>query len=293
MFLHKNRQDTVNQNNQNVPEIIVPSVPNIIISSKRFSLSLGINDYPGTQNDLKGCVNDAKNWFEVLTTIYNFKAQMLLDSQATKGRVVEILGNYMRDSKSGENYVITGSSHGTSIPDINSDEFDGKDEAICLHDSLLIDDDFRAIINQLHPEASLMIVSDSCFSGSVTRAFLASNNKKEGLERIPKYLPPSDVVEAAQLIALPTKKRMFFQETDMREILLSGCKDNEYSYDTRLGGSPCGALSYFATKAIREKPDATYEEFYATIRKSLPNNDYNQTPQLEGSALNKKKILFT
>lgn len=290
MFLHKHKQDAGNQNVPLVP--LVPSVPNIIISSKRFSLSWGINDYPGTQNDLNGCVNDAKNWFEVLTTIYGFKAQVLLDSQATRNRVIEILGNYMRDSKSGENYAITGSSHGTSIIDVNGDEFDGKDEAICLYDGLLIDDDLRAIINQLHPEASLTIISDSCFSGSVTRAFLASNNKRAGVERIPKYLPPSDVVQAAQLIALPTKSRMFYQEADMREIVLSGCKDNEYSYDTRLGGKPCGALSYFATKAIREKPDATYEEFYATIRKSLPNGDYNQTPQLEGKSENKKKILF-
>ncbi len=26
------------------------------------ALCIGINDYPGTQNDLSGCVNDANDW---------------------------------------------------------------------------------------------------------------------------------------------------------------------------------------------------------------------------------------
>ncbi len=26
------------------------------------ALCIGINDYPGTQNDLSGCVNDAQDW---------------------------------------------------------------------------------------------------------------------------------------------------------------------------------------------------------------------------------------
>ena len=31
------------------------------------ALCIGINDYPGTQNDLNGCVNDARDWAAALT----------------------------------------------------------------------------------------------------------------------------------------------------------------------------------------------------------------------------------
>ena len=29
---------------------------------KKTALCIGINNYPGTQNDLNGCVNDANDW---------------------------------------------------------------------------------------------------------------------------------------------------------------------------------------------------------------------------------------
>ena len=31
------------------------------------ALCIGINDYPGTDNDLSGCVNDAQDWAEELS----------------------------------------------------------------------------------------------------------------------------------------------------------------------------------------------------------------------------------
>lgn len=36
------------------------------------ALCVGINDYPGSGNDLKGCVNDAKAWAELLIEHYGF-----------------------------------------------------------------------------------------------------------------------------------------------------------------------------------------------------------------------------
>ena len=45
------------------------------------SLHIGINDYPGTQNDLSGCVNDANDWEKTLSD-RGFQTITLLDAQA-------------------------------------------------------------------------------------------------------------------------------------------------------------------------------------------------------------------
>jgi metacaspase-1 len=49
------------------------------------ALCVGINDYPYEGNDLKGCVNDAKGWADLLIGSFDFaQADMtlLLDSGA-------------------------------------------------------------------------------------------------------------------------------------------------------------------------------------------------------------------
>ena len=51
------------------------------------ALCIGINDYPGTQNDLSGCVNDANDWAAALAA-RNFSVTKLLDAQATKAAMV-------------------------------------------------------------------------------------------------------------------------------------------------------------------------------------------------------------
>jgi len=49
--------------------------------SKR-AICIGINNYPGTDSDLSGCVNDAKDWAKVLRE-RDFSVQTLIDRQAT------------------------------------------------------------------------------------------------------------------------------------------------------------------------------------------------------------------
>jgi len=261
----------------------------IIVSSDRASMTCGINDYIGTSNDLQGCVNDAIGWSDVLIK-RGFKNILLKDSQVTKDIFIQTFGNYVADAKSGQSIVITNSSHGTSLPDRNGDDPDGKDEALCLYDGFLIDDDIRGIIKNLVDGVNLTIISDSCFSGTCTRSFLSA---VRGINPpVPRFMPPPDNVDAARLGILPVKNRMFYSEEDMKEILISGCNDNEYSYDAYFGGSYHGAMSYFAQKIINENGPLTYKQFYDKLRSNLPQNFYPQTPQLEGKDENKNKIMF-
>ena len=38
----------------------------------------------------------------------------------------------------------------------------------------------------------------------------------------------------------------------MKEVLVSGCRDNQYSYDARIDGTYHGAMTYFALRTIEE-----------------------------------------
>ena len=54
------------------------------------ALCVGINDYPGTNMDLAGCVNDAKDW-QALLERRGYRVDALHDREATRARIVEAL----------------------------------------------------------------------------------------------------------------------------------------------------------------------------------------------------------
>jgi hypothetical protein len=145
----------------------------------------------------------------------------------------------------------------------------------------VLDDELRAIINTLYPQATLVVISDSCFSGTVTREIPKGK---------PRFLPPPGWIPG--MPPVKSRKKFLLPEAEMQEILVTGCSDEEYSYDAEIDGRPNGAMTAMALKAIRENPQATYAQFYARLRQLLPTQDYPQSPQLEGSLVNKDRLLF-
>ena len=242
------------------------------------AVCVGINNYPGIFNDLKGCVNDAKDWSALLQGL-GFETTLVLDAQATRANVKSALQGLIEATNAGDVAVFTYSGHGTQVSDKNGDEGDPYDEAVYLYDGTVIDDDLRAILNGIHPQATLVIISDSCFSGSVTR--LAPE------PALPRFILPT--VSTASKMA---RRSFLVPESGMPEILISGCSDSEYSYDAEFNGRPNGAMTAYAIQVIKQNPNVTYREFYSSLRALLPSNDYPQTPQLEGSDLNKGRKLF-
>ena len=50
------------------------------------AICIGINNYPGMFNDLKGCVNDANDWAELFAE-FGFEVKVLLDKQGTRENI--------------------------------------------------------------------------------------------------------------------------------------------------------------------------------------------------------------
>ncbi|MBN1347811.1 caspase family protein [candidate division KSB1 bacterium] len=240
------------------------------------AICVGINNYPGTGNDLKGCVNDATDWNSLLEYA-GFQTEVLLDSQATRSNILNALNNLVTGATSGDEIVFTYSGHGTSVADTSGDEPDAYDEALYVYDGILLDDELRAIFQKVAPDIHIVVISDSCFSGTVTRALISEFGKA-------RYIKTDEIPPEAKL------RKRFLSEEDMIEVLVSGCSDSEYSYDANIDGRWNGAMSAYATSVIRK--GQTYREFYEKLRGLLPSQQYPQTPQLEGSDANKDRTVF-
>jgi len=240
------------------------------------AVCIGINNYPGSSNDLNGCVNDANDWAALLE-YSGFQVEKILDGKAVKNNILNTLDDLVTSSADGDEIVFTYSGHGTSVTDRSGDEDDGYDEALYVYDGILLDDEIRAVIKKLPADVKMTVISDSCFSGTITRA-LAEGGAKA------RFVKTDDIPPAAKL------KKRFLSEEDMIEILISGCSDSEYSYDAEINGRWNGAMTAYALSVLRK--GQTYNEFYDLLRDILPSSQYPQTPQLEGADENKNSIVF-
>jgi hypothetical protein len=260
------------------------------------ALCVGINDYPGTGSDLSGCVNDANDWTKVLNA-RGYEVKTLLDKQATRQALVDALTELVSTARAGDALVFTFSGHGSWLPDDDGDEPDGRDEMLCPYDinqeHYLMDDDLAEIFKKKQKDVLLYFISDSCHSGSVARFApdpLASAN------RMPKIrlLPPLEFVKDPDIrdrIPLAMRAPSSSRGEVYPALLLSGCKDVEFSYDADFGGRPNGAMTRAAIEELKNNP-ATPQDWFKAIRKRLPSQQYPQTPQLFGGPKAKKGPMF-
>jgi hypothetical protein len=243
----------------------------------RYGLCIGVNDYPGTSSDLAGCVPDAEAFTAELRG-RGFEVRQLLDAAATKTRIVDGLRDLVARTGYGDLGIVTYSGHGTWTADLDGDEADGRDEALCPQDVFtagpLTDDTLHTIFAERRYGARLVMISDSCHSGTVTRL---AGPLGDSPDRV-RFLPPQVYDTDARAVAGTARSL-----PRPSVLLLSGCADWEYSYDAWFDGQPNGAFTKVALDTLRSLPaGATMRDWHTAIRTKLPSRDYPQTPALYG-----------
>jgi len=260
----------------------------------KIALCIGINDYPGTGSDLAGCLNDAQDWSALLRD-QGFSVRQLFDGQATKAAMVEAIGALIDDARSGDTLVLTYSGHGTWVPDASGDEADGRDEALCPHDigdgNALVDDEIAILFGRRAAGVRITLISDSCHSGSVTRG--GECPADPALPRA-RFLPPALWLGEAADRLTATPRCVFGGLSRIGgDLLLAGCRDAEFSWDTQFGGRPNGAFTFYALKTFRQLPAAaTYQQWFRAIGDYLPSTSLPQTPQILGSRSAREFVVF-
>lgn len=133
-------------------------------------------------------------------------------------------------------------------------------------------------ISLLNPGAVVVVLPDSCFSGTVTRLKNNCDHPTKNRFHDPG-LPPRKIVA-----------KKLFRSTDLKWIVISGCQEHQTSADAFIGGKYVGAFTYYAIKALEK--GMTYKEWFDKIRTYLPSSNFDQAPTLEGPDELINKIVF-
>lgn len=153
--------------------------PAVIAGGKArgISLHVGLNTvdprhYDGWDGRLAACEADALS-MEALAGSEGFETQRLLTPDATRSNVVEQIKRAASELDGGEMFLLTVSGHGGRIPDFNQDEdHDGDekmDETLCLYDFQLADDELYMLWSEFRAGVRVLVVPDTCHSGSMIK----------------------------------------------------------------------------------------------------------------------------
>jgi len=268
----------------------------------KYGLCIGINNYPGTGSDLAGCVNDANDWARELAK-RGFDVERLLDGKAKRKPMLAAIEATVTKAKAGDAVVVQYSGHGSFVPDDDSDEPDGTDECLCPYDinanGPITDDELFDLYSGRAPGAKVLMISDSCHSGTVARfapiTTPTTMRGKQAPQRKVRFLPPAAFLSQRNLAKFGARRAIRRSSPPGRygALLMSGCQDTEYSYDAYFEGRPNGAFTFVALRALAKLPaNATYAAWYRAIRAALPSQQYPQTPNLYGSKSMRKWKVF-
>jgi metacaspase-1 len=240
-----------------------------------YALCAGVNDYPGEEEDLYGCVNDVHDWVNLLDS-FGYLIRPLVGVQFSRDLWLEELRDLVKRTTRSDVACITLSCHGTWVIDEDGDESDGRDEAICPHDykeaGVITDDEISSIIDTC--PGLVILITDCCHSGSVSRAIRPADSPV--LQ--PRFRSPESILSPASFVR---GSQAPLRRPKRRALHFAGCRDIEYCYDTEFNGRPNGAFTRIAIDSLKLlPPGAANRDWFSMIKKQLPSADYPQTPQI-------------
>ncbi|MEN8197345.1 MAG: caspase family protein [Pseudomonadota bacterium] len=224
-------------------------------------------DYPnGWDGPLKGCEKDARDMRSIAES-QGFETTLLLTKDATADNVESAIRDAATNLKSGDIFMLTYAGHGGQVLDRSGDEEDREDETWCLHDRHFLDDELYALYTAFDEGVRILVFSDSCHSGTVTRAAAG-----EVGERPVRAMPRSAVYQIYKA------REPFYNEIQDRVKaagqkdvkasirLLSACQDHQEAS----GGEENGAFTA-AVKRVWNNGnfDGDYEQFYEAVKIDL------------------------
>jgi hypothetical protein len=209
------------------------------LPSECYALVIGINYIKTPEIALNGCCADAYNTKEMLLNRFGFLNQNIIiltddnisvTKESNTSNIEDSLNQLVdKTNKNAKFILVFYSGHGTTNPDEIGDDFeiDGNDECWVLTDyqskGYFTDDKLRSLfLNRLKTNVNVLIISDSCHSGSMADLSWTYNSSTK------------KVINTATKV--DNLKPNIWQ--------ISGCMDSQYSEELEINGRICGALTY-------------------------------------------------
>jgi len=272
---------------------------------RALSLHLGLNAvngtaYGGWTGPLAACEFDALD-MAAIARQQGMKPTLLLTRKATRAAVLAGMRAAAKALQAGDLFFLSYSGHGGQVPDVTGEEADKKDETWCLFDGQLIDDELYFELSRFATGVRVLVLSDSCHSGTVTREVPQMSDFP--LNQRPKLMPEAvamrayrenkafydqlqrDVAAAAgdklvdpdaalAQVAVSGRLSAIVKKFSPQVLLISGCQDNQTSMD----GDHNGAFTEQLLKVWNHGAFAgNYAQFHARVRARLPGS---QSPNL-------------
>ena len=275
---------------------------------RALSLNIGLNTvspsaYGGWSGPLAACEFDAHD-LAALARAQGMKTSVLLTKKGTRANILAGIRNAAKSLRAGDFFFLTFSGHGGQVPDITGDESDKQDETWCLYDGQLIDDELYYELSRFAAGVRILVLSDSCHSGTVTRArrpnadgtLVIGRSKmmpvevgRRAYEQHQKFYDKlqADIAKNAgkasiadpdavlsNLSVSSGRVSAIVRKFKAAVILISGCQDNQTSMDGDYNGAFTGQLLQVWNRGAYQ---GNYASFHAAIRAGMPPG---QTPNL-------------
>ncbi|ADO57402.1 caspase family protein [Paenibacillus polymyxa] len=256
--------------------------------AKGYSLHIGLNfidpqHYAGWDGRLIACEADAKD-MELISRSLNYNnTSTLLTANATINNVATEIKKAATDLENGDIFFLTFSGHGGTSTDLNHDELDTHDETWCLYDGQVLDDELFELWSLFKEGVRIIILSDSCYSGTVSRARhygLDTDTNIDTVNNIRYKFMPLEIAKRTyknNINFYTNKVKHVIKNKNSIELkcsvkLISGCQDNQTSADGDING-------YFTAKLLEVwnegKFRGNYKDFYEKLKSIMPPT---QTP---------------
>ncbi len=276
------------------------------------SLHIGLNlvsakHYEGWDGPLAACENDARD-MAALAKKQGIKTKQLITKRATRTAVLAGLRAAAKALKSGDYFLLSFSGHGGQVKDTSGDEPDRKDETWCLWDGQFIDDELYFELSRFAKGVRIVVLSDSCHSGTVTRArkppappagkraklmpdavaakvYAAHETQYQrwqaevtqaaaAARKADKTADPDAALAQVAVTGPAASATQLLGRFKPAVVLISGCQDNQVSLDGEHNGAFTEQLLAVWNKASFE---GSLAQFHAQIRARMPAS---QSPNL-------------
>ena len=256
---------------------------------KGISLHIGLNavdpsHYAGWSGPLTACEADAEDMQAIAKAKGYATTTMLKTAAATREAVQEGIKAAAKKLGKGDLFFLTYSGHGGQVPDRDGDEPDDlKDETWCLYNGELLDDELYRHWWSFAAGVRILVLSDSCHSGTATRAARASlsSDTNRAMLKDPGVEGPVQFRVMPDDIALRTYRQnaVFYDKLQSGKPrktrgaapkaslgatvrLISGCQDNQLSADGTFNGLFTGML-------LRVWDDGGFKRDYAAFHGAI------------------------
>lgn len=198
---------------------------------KGYALCIGLNTvdqshYQGLSN-LNGPMNDARDMSNILKNWLRYaQVDCLVDEEATSNNLENRVLQMVERIEPGDLFVLFYSGHGFRMINQFFTEYDPEffDQAWCLYDRGFLDDEVRNLLKKFPEGSRVLVISDSCYSGSMIRAevsagsdflSLAAQQEQKIQEAIQKAMEEMGLtnknVEEEQYRKMMAKNRKFYK----------------------------------------------------------------------------------